>query len=181
MRHRSGIRIVARGFTLIEATLATIIVGTGILAAVQLFGTCAQQNMHSAQATVAMSLANNVQEAMGGLAFYDPQFGHATHGPEAGESLNNYDDLDDFNNLTFNPPIDANKQSVAEMAKYSQIVTVRPVWPDQPSSNNNDANPTISAATYTGAVRIRVRVMYRPVASAAWEDVYQRSWVRMDD
>jgi type II secretory pathway pseudopilin PulG len=181
MTLRSGRSFVARGFTLIEATLATIIVGTGVLAAVQLFGTCAQQNMHSAQATVAMSLANNVQEAMGGLAFYDPQFGHATHGSESGESLSNYDDLDDFNNRTFNPPIDANRQSIPEMAKYSQVVTVRPVWPDQPSSNNNEASPSISNATYTGAVRIRVRVMYRPVASAAWEEVYQRSWVRMDD
>lgn len=170
----------ARGFTLIEAALATIIVGTGVLASVQLFGVCAEQNMHGTRSTAAIMLANNVQEATGLLAFRDPQFGGATFGPETGENLAAYDDLDDLNNLTFSPPIDANRNSIAAMTQYSQLVTVRPVFPDQLSSNSNDASPTISTATYTGAVRVRVRVLYRPSVAEPAEEVYQRSWVRLD-
>lgn len=173
-------RHVRRGFTLIEAGLATIIVGTGILAAVQLFGVCAQQNMQSNRATVAMMLANNVQEAMGTATFNDPQTGRATYGPEAGETLAGYDDLDDFNNQTFSPPIDANRTSIPSMAQYSQVVTVRPVFPEQLSSNSNDASPTIATSTYTGAVRVRIRVFYRASPTSTADEVYTRSWVRPD-
>ena len=170
----------ARGFTLIEAALATIIVGTGVLAAVQLFGVCAQQNIHATRSTAAIMLANNVQESMGLLSFNDPQLGRATFGPETSEALASYDDLDDFNNLTLSPPIDANRNSVGAMTQYSQIVTVRPVYPEQLSSNSNDASPTITTSTYTGAIRVRVRVMFRESPNAPAEEVYQRSWVRLD-
>jgi hypothetical protein len=163
-----------------EAALATIIVGTGILAAVQLFAVCAQQNMHGARATVAMALAANVQEAMGNLSFSDPQFGRAVYGPEAGETLSGYDDLDDFNDLTLNPPVDANRQAIPAMSQYTQVITVRPIYPNQLSSNSNDASPTIPNSTYTGAVRVRVRVLYRASPTDPPEEVYTRSWVRAD-
>ncbi|HRK31656.1 MAG TPA: hypothetical protein PLD59_11305 [Tepidisphaeraceae bacterium] len=169
-----------RGFTLIEAALATIIVGTGVLAAVELFGVCAKQNMHGTHSTVAIMLSTNVQEAMGLLSFRDPQLGGATFGPETGETLASYDDLDDFNNLTLSPPIDANRQPIAELGQYSQLITVRPVYPNQLSSNSNDASPTISTSTDTGAMRVRVRVMYRPSPNVPAEEVFERSWVRLD-
>jgi hypothetical protein len=66
------------------------------------------------------------------------------------------------------------------MSQYTQVVTVRPVFPEQLSSNSNDASPTISTATYTGAARMRVRVLYRPTPTAPAEEVYQRSWLRLD-
>ncbi|MCS7033160.1 MAG: hypothetical protein NZ561_04090 [Phycisphaerae bacterium] len=180
MKLRRGRYSGAKGFTLIEAGLATVIVGTGILAALTLFATCARQNLHSQRSTVAMALANNVQEAMGSLAFFDPQRSHAVHGPESGESLATFDDLDDFNNFTASPPIDANRQPITAMSQYSQVITVRPVWPNQLSSNHNDSNPSIPASTYTGALRVRVRVMYRATPSSPAEEVYQRSWICMD-
>ena len=160
--------------------MATVIVGTGVLSAVQLFGVCAQQNIHGTRSTAAIMLANNVQESMGLLTFSDPQFGRATFGPETGETLAGYDDLDDFNNMTASPPIDANRNSIAAMAQYSQFITVRPVFPNQLSSNSTDASPTITASTYTGAVRVRVRVLFRESATSPAEEVYQRSWVRLD-
>lgn len=171
---------VRRGFTLMEAALATVIVGTGVLAAAQLFGACATQNIHGAQATVAMMLANNIQETTANLAFSDPQLGRSYYGAEPGETTATWDDLDDFDDRTFNPPLDARRQPIAGMAQYSQVVTVRPVYPNQLSSNNNDASPTISTATYTGAARVRVRVLYRPSPDRPAEEVYQRSWIRLD-
>lgn len=170
----------ARGFTLIEAALATIIVGTGIMAAVQLFGVCAEQNLQGVHSTAAIMLANNVQEAMGLLSFSDPQLGRATYGSETGESLATYDDLDDFNNRTFSPPIDANRVSIPSMSQYSQLVTVRPIYPDQLSSNSNDGSPTIANTTYTGALRVRVKVLYKQSSTSPAETVYERSWVRLD-
>lgn len=171
-----------------EAALATVIVGVGVLASAQLFATCAQQNIHGAQATVAMMLANNIQETTAGAFFRDPQTPSNSFGADPGETLATYDDLDDFNgaavssggSLTINPPIDARRQSLPDMAQYSQVVTVRPIYPNQLSSNSNDSSPTITNNTYTGAARVRVRVMYRRTPSSPPEEVYQRSWVRLD-
>jgi hypothetical protein len=163
-----------------EAALATVIVGTGVVAAAQLFGACSQQNMQGSRATVAMMLVNNIQETTANMTFSDPQLGRLVYGPETGETIATFDDLDDFNNQTFNPPLNALRQPIPEMSQYTQSVTVRPVYPEQLSSNNNDANPTISTSTYTGAVRVRVRVTYRPTPQATPQTVYQRSWIRLD-
>jgi type II secretory pathway pseudopilin PulG len=169
-----------RGFTMMEAALATVIVGTAVVAAAELFGTCAKQNIHASHSTVAMMLANNVQEAMANAAFSDPQTGRAVYGAEGGETLAGYDDLDDFDNRTFNPPIDARRVSIPEMSQYSQVVTVRPVLSEQLSSNSNDASPTIATSTYTGAARVRVRVFYRATPTSQAQEVYTRSWIRPD-
>ena len=96
-----------RGFTLIEAALATTIVGVGVVASAQLFLSCTQQNASSANMTTAMLLASNVREAMSGLAFNDPTNGTATFGKETGETLPVFDDIDDFDGGSFNPPIDS--------------------------------------------------------------------------
>src|SRR5687768_7362340 len=68
----SGRRIAAGGFTLTEALLAMVIVGTGILASLQLFGVCTEENQAASRATTARMLADNVREAMAAAAFCDP-------------------------------------------------------------------------------------------------------------
>jgi len=64
-----------QGFTLIEASLAVTIVGTALLAVMQLFGVCTQQNRMGSSMTTALYLANNIQEAMADLPFNDPVSG----------------------------------------------------------------------------------------------------------
>jgi prepilin-type N-terminal cleavage/methylation domain-containing protein len=160
-----------RGFTLIEAALTTVIIGVGVLAAMQLFAAVTMQNNHSQHMTTAMMLGTNVQEAMSGLAFTDPVAGRNSFGPEAGENIANYNDVDDFNGRSFNPPIDATRTVLAELDQFTQSITVTRVNPNSLST---------AATSYSGAVRIEVSVSYRPTPSAASGEVYRLSWLRLD-
>jgi hypothetical protein len=174
------------GFTLMETALALVIVGTGVLASMQLFASCSTESGVAINSTTARMLAENVREAMANLAFADPVSGTAKWGPEDGESLATYDDVDDFDGptktgLTFNPPIDAMRATIPQLAKYTQIVTVMPVNPTDPSGNSNEAAPTLPKGTYTGAVRVRVRVQYKAGATIPAVDMYTLSWVRSNN
>ncbi len=174
-----------RAFTLMEAMLAVVIVGTGILASLQLFEVCTGQSRAAQQATTARMLADNIREAMAGLAFNDPSSGSGNWGPEPGEVLATFDDLDDFDGplddrdpgTTFNPPIDSTKERVTELARYAQKVTVMPVLPSDPSGNDNEDKPNLPKTGYTGAVRVRVRVKHQRSPTDPWVDVYTTAWV----
>jgi len=166
-------------FTLLESALATIIIGVGVLAVMGLFEACTRQNQAGAQQTTAMLLAGHVQELMEGLPFSDPS-GAASFGPEAGETLATFNDIDDFDNQTFNPPIDSTRSAVPALSQYSQVITVVPVYPNQPSSNSDEAKPELPKSAYTGAVRIRVKILYRVHPAEAPQEVYRAQWIRVD-
>jgi hypothetical protein len=161
--------------------LATIIVGVGIVATMQLFAVCSQQNRNANQMTAAMLLCDNVREAMAGLSFNDPTTGKTTWGAEAGETnALAFDDVDDFDGQTFNPPIDSLRATVPNMAQYSQVVSVVPIFINKLNSNTNDSALEIAKGTYTGAVRVRVQVLYRLNPNSVPQEVYRCSWVRLD-
>lgn len=162
------------GFTLIEAALATIIIGVGVVSMMQLFAALTSQNAVSAQETSAMMLANNVVEAVAALPFNDPQTGTRTFGPETGQVLATFDDIDDFDGQSFNPPIDAMRQPIAALSAYSQVVSVVPVYSNQPTNG-----PT-AKTTYTGAVRVTVIILHRPPNHSTAGEIYRTSWLRMD-
>ena len=172
-----------RGFTLIEAALATIIVGVGVVSTMQLFASCSIENAAAAKTSTASMLAGNIQEVMANQAFADPIVGHSHFGPETGEVLSTYNDVDDFDGSSFNPPIDALRQPITNMSQYTQVVSVWPVYPTKLSVNSNEASPDIpktGAGPYTGAVRVRVKVTFRQVPSATPVEVYRTSWIRVD-
>jgi type II secretory pathway pseudopilin PulG len=167
-------------FTLLESALATIIIGVGILSMMGLFEACSRQNRQGAQATTAMMLAGHIQEMMEGLPFVDPVKGRTTFGPEVGETLATFNDIDDFDNQTLSPPIDSTRTPVPALSQYTQVITVMPVYPNQPSSNADEAKPEIPKAAYTGAARIRVKILYRVHPADAPQEVYRAQWIRLD-
>jgi len=180
MKMKHARPLIRTAFTLLESALATIIIGVGVLAIMGLFDACTRQNAQGAQATTAMMLAGHIQELMEGLPFCDPVKGASTFGPETGETLTIYNDIDDFDNQTFSPPIDSTRTAVASLSQYSQVVTVVPVYPNQPSSNTNEAIPEIPKTAYTGAVRVRVKVLYRAHPTDLPREVYRAQWIRLD-
>ena len=179
----------AGGFTLMETALALVIVGTGVLASLQLFGTCTLEGQAATQATTARMLAENIRETMANLPFADPISGTATWGPEAGESVDQpvtFDDVDDFDGTakkgtSFCPPLDATRAAIPQLARFTQFVTVMPVNPDDPAGNSDEAAATLPKGTYTGAVRVRVRIQYRAYPTAPSQELYSISWVRAND
>ena len=167
-----------RGFTLIEAALTTVIVGVAILALMGLSGALTGQNANAGQSTTAMLLASNVQEAMAGLSFNDPAYANTYFGPEAGETLASYNDVDDFDGKTLSPPIDAARQTVPDLSQYSQVISVLPIYANKLNSNTNPVSLDLPKTAYTGAVRVMVRVMYKRHPGAVAEEVYRASWIR---
>ena len=171
----------ARGFTLPEASLAVLIVGIGFLAVMELFSACTMENQRSSQYTTAQLLCMNVQEMTANLAFKDPFYAATTWGAEAGETITNFNDLDDFDGQTFNPPRDSTRAVIPELAKYTQLVTVMPVDPNRPGNNTDPAKPEIGKGTYTGSVRMRCIILYRAHPTEAPVEVLRSTWVRMDN
>jgi MSHA pilin protein MshD len=170
MSARRSIR--RRGFTMIEAGLTTIIVGVGIAASMSLFGACSMQNINASQSTTAMMLADNIQEAMANLSFADPITGTTTFGPEGGETLASYDDVDDFDGLTISPPIDATRASLTDLSQYSQVIAVTPVDP-------NNLTTTLAKTTTTRtAVRVQVRVLFKQTPTSSAQELYRTDWVK---
>jgi len=103
-----------RAFTLIEASLATVIIGVGVLAVVEAQQAFLQKNAWSTNTSTAMYLANEIREMTrnlprhdrftGGVYFLDPEAhtGFRGWGPEGDEvSPADYDDLDDFDGVAF--------------------------------------------------------------------------------
>jgi len=158
-----------------------MIVGVAFVAIMQLFAACTQQNRIGQNMTTAMLLAGHIQETMAGLSFNDPAYATTYFGPEPGQTLQNYDDIDDFDGATFSPPIDSRRQPIVGQSQYTQMVTVQPVLAMQPSSNSDPTTNAIPKSTYTGCARVTVRILYRANPSDAAVEVYRNSWLRVDN
>ncbi len=104
----------AHGFTLIETSMATVIIGVGVLAMVDAQSAFIVSNQWSSHAASATFLANEIREYTRNLPKHDPVTGISLQddgegsmvitgwGVDAGEVVvDDFDDLDDFNGMTF--------------------------------------------------------------------------------
>jgi hypothetical protein len=148
--------------------MTTAIVGIAFVSLLELFAACTKQTRNSAHMTVATMLAQHVQEAMTGLPFADPNPLTATFGPEATETLATFDDIDDFNNQTFTPPIEATRQQLTDLDQYAQSIVVTPV---------NINRPSVAAAAGK-ALRVTVNITFRATPASSVERVFSYSWLR---
>jgi len=152
-----------RAFTLLEALIATILVGFSIAALLAANGTLSMANGAGADQSTAEFLAEQIRELTAMLAVVDPTTGTATFGPESLEtSVTSYDDLDDFHGAVFSPPIAANRATLPELAGFSQQVTVQ---------NVSLANLDQVVANHSSQfVRVTVRVLKsgRAICTTSW-------------
>jgi len=168
------------GFTLIEAALATVIIGLGVVSMMELFGACTTENSTANGQTTAMLLASNIREAMAGLPLYDPILGNSAFGPQIGQTVGQFTNVTAFDGSQFSPPIDAARSTIPQLTQYTQVISVMPVDPTQLSVNTNEASPTIAKATYTGAVRVRVHIYYQRTPTMKASEVFTSDWIVMD-
>jgi len=166
-------RKVRRGITLLETALATVIVGTAVLAIVRLVSAVTTQNFYAQKTTTALMLANNIREVMNGLPFNDPANGNHL-GPDNGVvSVSQYNDCQDFSGFTASPPIDANRQPISNLSSWQQSVSVTHVNP----SNYllTDSLATDAAVTMD---RVKVVVSYQVQGTATWTPIVTVEWLK---
>lgn len=149
------------GFTLLECLLAVLLVGMAVAALVAANGSFTQINGAAAELSTAEFLIEQIRELTDLVAVVDPEGGITFFGPEEG-SVNNYDDVDDFDNAVFNPPITSDRQVLNDFKAYTQTVTVQNI---SPSNFEN-----VVADHGSNFVRVTVSVLLngQEVASASW-------------
>lgn len=169
------------GFTLIEAALTTVIVGTGVLSIVAAQQAYHRKNDWSQKVGTAVLLANELRELTLSLPVYDPLNGAAQIGPRADQTtVATYDDVCDFagtvtsgvgTGMTFSPPINALRQPIANMAGWSQQISVANVLPDNIGSTFTQPLGT------TDLVRVTVTINYTNPNNNTTMTLLTTSWV----
>jgi prepilin-type N-terminal cleavage/methylation domain-containing protein len=152
------------GLTLIEVLMAIILIGVAIASLVAANGLFTKANNFGLDLSTAEFLIEQIRELTTPLPAVDPNTGTATFGPEAGETLATYDDLDDLNGASFRPPINANRQPLNDFAAFTQEITVE---------NVSDTNfETVVAHHSSHFVRITVRILSNN------NEIISSSWIR---
>ena len=164
------------GFTLIEAALTTVIVGTGVLAIVAAQQAYHMKNQWAKRAGTGMLLANELRELMASMPLRDPITKDSTIGPEENDPIN-YDDIDDFTNVTIGDgssgdsaqPLTGMGQRADSLSRWSQQVMVEEV-------TYEDVSGSAVAAGTGDVARVTVIVYYDGPNMAEPEAVTQLSW-----
>jgi len=137
-RRRVGLR--RPGFTLLETSLAIIIIGVGVLAIIQAQQSFLQKNAWSTHSSTAAFLANEIREMTrgwpkhdplsGGLYFENPEAfsGFQGWGPEPNElDIEDYNDLDDLDGVVFgdapNIPGPISRRHPGPISAFRQVIT----------------------------------------------------------
>lgn len=171
------------GFTLIESALATVIVGTGVLAIVAAEQAYHRKNQWAVLNATAMRLALELRELTLPLPMHDPLSGTDNMGAEDNEiDVTDFDDLDDFAGtvsngrgagLVFDPPITALRQAIDDLPGWSQLITVSNVLPGNISVASGLSLPLGT----TDMMRVEVTVLYQRPNDDAPMTMTQLTWV----
>ena len=131
----------ANGFTLAEILVAVVIIGIAIAALVGANGAFTQVNGAAVNLSTAEFLIEEIRELT---------------------TMSAYDDLYDFDNANFCPPVDVSGAALTDFGSFTQQVTVE---------NVNPASLETPVADHTSPfVRITVVIVQnnRPISSASW-------------
>ncbi len=109
-----------RGFTLIEAAMATVIIGLGVVAVVELIAAGTVSNVRGTEMTTGMNLARNIRERL-------------VQAP--------YASIPGFNGSSYAPPVDSRGQAIAGMDGWQQQIAVQTVDPNRLTLAITDPSP----------------------------------------
>lgn len=132
-------KVARRGFTLLETSLALVIIGVGVLAFVEAQTAFIRQNNWSSQAATAAYLANEIRELSRRLPRHDPVIGlyiDAANGNQLvgwglernGSTAADINDIDDLDGVTFGEggtfqgPINANGDIIPAITVDGEVI-----------------------------------------------------------
>jgi type II secretory pathway pseudopilin PulG len=139
-----------RGFTLVEATVSTFIVGVVLVAALRTVDGVALTRRTVARRCQGPALARQLMTEILGTYYQDPG-GTGVFGPENGESGSNrtaFDDVDDYNGWSESPPQAIDGTWMADYPGWSRSVSVNWVDPNNPA-NTSSAESGLKRITVT--------------------------------
>jgi len=149
------------GFSLIEVLIAIILVGLAIVSLVAANSSFTKANAAGTDLSTAEFLVEQIRELTTLLPVIDPNTGTFTFGPEEA-ILADYDDLDDFDGVSFSPPISADREVLNDSAAFSQQITVENVSAadfEQVVSNHS---------SFFVRVTVKVFLNSREISSSSW-------------
>ena len=149
------------GFSLIEVLIAILLVGLAIASLVTANSAFTKANGAGVELSTAEFLIEQIRELSILLPVIDPD-GGSIFGPEAGETLADYDDLDDFDGASFSPPIGADRNVLNDLASFSQQITVENV------SASDFEQVEIDHSSDFVRVTVKVFLNSRQISSARW-------------
>jgi type II secretory pathway pseudopilin PulG len=155
-----------RAFTLIEASLATLVVGVVLVASINAVGATAKQRAALHDQSVAIGIAEARIAAIVALAYADPDTPSAPLGTDAGEvSMADWDDVDDAH--------DPNSIQPSSARDWTWLTTVE--WVELSAAGRpGGVSPTdtglkrIQVSVKSGQKVLAVRWAYR---SRGWDEV----------
>lgn len=142
-----------RGFSMIEATIASLLVGTLAVAALNTVGASMVSQTESVRQSNGLMLAQDLMTEILSKTYEDPDI-PGEWGPGTSETLSSgrsqFDDVDDYMDWTSTPPQYGDGTKIPNHAKWKRIVRVKWIDPD-----------TFSAVdTESGLKRIKVKVKW---------------------
>ena len=150
------------GFSLIEVLIAVLLVGLAVASLMAANTALTRANGAGTDLSTAEFLLGEVRELTALLPVVDPETEVSTFGPEAGEVLADFDDLDDFDGAVFSPPINSERAILNDSSAFSQQIIVE---------NVSDSNFELAVGDHgSDFVRVTVRVLLNSheVTSASW-------------
>jgi prepilin-type N-terminal cleavage/methylation domain-containing protein len=149
-------------FTLVEVLIAVILVGLAIASLVGANISFTRANGAGADLSTAEFLMEQIRELTAMLPAVDPQTEISTFGSEEGTVLASFDDIDDFDNSTFSPPINAARTAMTDFAAFSQQITVQNV------SASNFEQVVGDHSSYFVRITVEIFLNSEKISSDSW-------------
>jgi len=149
------------GFSLIEVLIAIMLVGLAIASLVAANSSFTKANSAGTELSTAEFLVEQIRELTTLLPVIDPNTGESTFGPEEA-TLAEYDDLDDFDDAAFSPPISADRETLNGFIAFTQQITVENV------SAGDFEQVVTDHSSFFVRVTVKVLLNSREISSASW-------------
>ena len=163
---------VASGFTLIEAMIATVIIGVAVTSLLAVMASSTRANGEALLMTRGIFIAQQMRERLILLPYRDPQTGDTTFGPE--ESATGYfslfDDKDDFNGAAISPPMGASGTAMADFGSWRQLVIVNGV-------DVNNFRNDYTTTSPQDMIQINIAAQFLDPSSGDYRTVTDLTWV----
>mgnify|MGYP002624844981 CR=1 FL=1 len=129
-----------RGLSLVETTIAVLLLGLTLVAALQSVGATAKSQIIHKRRAQAVALADALLAEIAQLPYEDPTDGGASIGLDTGESAGDrttFDDIDDYEGWSGDPPVDADGNAIDGASAFRREVKVK--WKSLTNPNANSA------------------------------------------